>query len=168
MKVSVIKRPINYILSTFSIFMMVVLVVCVTWQVFSRNVLQTPSTVTDEIARFSMIWVALLGAAYTVGTQKHLSIDLLTSNLVGRKKHFSDMVIYLVVLAFAAIAMVYGGGMQTLKIFASSQVSSALRISMGWFYLSIPVSGILIIFYSVLYVLDSISKLVKMPESEVF
>lgn len=167
MNVSMIKRPVNYVLSTFSILMMAVLVVCVIWQVFSRNVLQMPSTVTDEIARFSMIWVALLGAAYTVGTQKHLSIDLLTSNLVGRKKYLSDMVIYLVVFMFALIAMVYGGGMQTLKIFASSQVSSALRISMGWFYLSIPVSGVLIIFYSTLYVLDSAIKLVRTPMSEV-
>lgn len=81
-----LKKYIDMFISTFSIIVMVLLVICVTWQVFSRYVLQIPSTVTDEVARFSMIWVGLLGAAYTVGLQKHLSIDLFTHNLTHYKK----------------------------------------------------------------------------------
>ena len=63
MQIEKIKKPVDLFISSFSIIVMVLLVICVTWQVFSRYVLQIPSTVTDEIARFSMIWVGLLGAA---------------------------------------------------------------------------------------------------------
>ena len=42
-----LKKYIDMFISTFSIIVMVLLVICVTWQVFSRYVLQIPSTVTD-------------------------------------------------------------------------------------------------------------------------
>ena len=93
MQIEKIKKPVDLFISSFSIIVMVLLVICVTWQVFSRYVLQIPSTVTDEIARFSMIWVGLLGAAYTVGVQRHLSIDLFTHNLTGKKKQLSNIII---------------------------------------------------------------------------
>ncbi|WP_372804382.1 TRAP transporter small permease, partial [Paracoccus seriniphilus] len=44
-----------------------VLLICVTWQVVSRYLLGTPSTITDELARFLFMWLALVGGAYTYG-----------------------------------------------------------------------------------------------------
>lgn len=60
-----IKLAVDRTIAAFSIMVMSVLVICVVWQVFSRYVLNQPSTSTDELARFLMIWVGLLGAAYT-------------------------------------------------------------------------------------------------------
>lgn len=69
-----LKNAVDRVIAAFSVAVMIALVVCVVWQVFSRYVLNQPSTLTDELARFLMIWVGLLGAAYTVGAQRHLSI----------------------------------------------------------------------------------------------
>lgn len=66
-----IKLAVDRTIAAFSVVVMIALVVCVVWQVFSRYVLNQPSTLTDELARFLMIWVGLLGAAYTVGAQRH-------------------------------------------------------------------------------------------------
>jgi TRAP-type C4-dicarboxylate transport system permease small subunit len=52
--------------------LMGLMVLNVTWQVFSRYVLGDPSSFTDELARYSMIWLGLLGAAYVSGKQGHL------------------------------------------------------------------------------------------------
>ena len=93
-----LKKTIDVFISTFAIIVMVLLVSCVTWQVFSRYVLHMPSTMTDEIARFSMIWVGLLGAAYTVGLQKHLSIDLFTHNLSLKNKAMSHIFINICII----------------------------------------------------------------------
>ena len=45
------------------IFLMAFLVVDVLWQVLSRYILVSPSSVTDELAGYLLIWVGLLGAA---------------------------------------------------------------------------------------------------------
>ena len=40
------------------------LVAAVVWQVVSRYLLNSPSSVTEEIARYLLIWVSMLGASY--------------------------------------------------------------------------------------------------------
>ena len=79
-------RVVDRILSTVCVTLMVALVACVVWQVFSRYVLGAPSTSTDEMARFLFIWVGLLGAAFTLGQKKHLAMDFMLLALDGRKK----------------------------------------------------------------------------------
>lgn len=81
-----IKKIVDRSIASFAVVVMVALVACVVWQVFSRYVLSQPSTLTDELARFLMIWVGLLGAAYTVGAQRHLSIDLLAMSVSARTR----------------------------------------------------------------------------------
>ena len=48
----------------------------VLWQVASRFIFQEPSAFTDELARFLMIWVGILGAAYVGGKNLHVKIDV--------------------------------------------------------------------------------------------
>ena len=52
-----LKLAVDRVIAAFSVAVMLALVVCVVWQVFSRYVLNQPSTLTDELARFLMIWV---------------------------------------------------------------------------------------------------------------
>lgn len=61
------------------IFLMAFLVVDVLWQVLSRYILVSPSSVTDELAGYLLIWVGLLGAAYVSGKNEHLAIRFITS-----------------------------------------------------------------------------------------
>ena len=63
------------------IFLMAFLVVDVLWQVLSRYILVSPSSVTDELAGYLLIWVGLLGAAYVSGKNEHLAIDLLLQHI---------------------------------------------------------------------------------------
>ncbi|OBW91710.1 C4-dicarboxylate ABC transporter permease [Gallibacterium genomosp. 3] len=151
-----IKKFIDLFISTFSIIVMVLLVICVTWQVFSRYVLQIPSTVTDEVARFSMIWVGLLGAAYTVGLQKHLSIDLFTHNLTHYKKAVSNIFINSCIFLFSLGVMVFGGINLVMNVYASGQISSSMQIPMAYVYVVLPISGVLMMFYSLIFLFESI------------
>lgn len=152
------KRPIDRLLALFSIFVMVMLVVCVVWQVFSRYVLSQPSTSTDELARFSMIWVGLLGAAFAVGKRRHLSIDLFTAELTGIRKLINQLFIDGCVFLFAACAMVWGGMALLMSVFKSGQLSPALQMPMAYVYVVLPISGLLICWYSALYMLDTLTR----------
>ena len=141
-----------------------VLVACVTWQVFSRYVLGTPSTLTDEIARFLFMWLALIGGAYTFGARRHLAIDLLTATLKGRRRVAAEGAILTVVAIFAAVVMIWGGYSLVSRTLASGQVTPALRISMGWIYAAIPFAGAVILYYCILFFADVARG--RMPQAE--
>ncbi len=55
---------------------MAAIVLVVTWQVFSRFIIQSPSSFTEELSRFLLIWIGILGAAYAYKTKAHLGLDL--------------------------------------------------------------------------------------------
>lgn len=138
-------------LSLFCISLSSFLVICVVWQVFSRYVLNAPSTTTDEIARFLFIWVGLMGAAYTLGKKRHLAIDLMAMKLehLPVKQAVLHLLINLVSLYFSTVIMLYGGGTLMLKTLATGQVSPALGIQMGLVYAAIPLSGLFMLVYLV-------------------
>jgi TRAP-type C4-dicarboxylate transport system permease small subunit len=161
MNTQAIKRPVDSVIATVTILVMVTLVVCVVWQVFSRYVLNQPSTLTDEMARFSMIWVGLLGAAYTVGAQRHLSIDLFTLEMKGKMRFFNQLTINAAILCFALSVMVIGGLRLVDKVFSTGQISPAMEIPMGYVYAVLPLSGLIITFYCALFIADEIKNLAK-------
>jgi TRAP-type C4-dicarboxylate transport system permease small subunit len=144
-----IIRLLNKGLSLFCISLCSVLVVCVVWQVFSRYVLNIPSTTTDEIARFLFIWVGLMGAAYTLGQKRHLAIELLEQKLENSPINLAKLrlIINGVSIGFAAVIMVYGGMNLVVQILQSGQISPALGLKMGWVYFAIPLCGIFMLAY---------------------
>ena len=134
---------INRALATFCVVLCVGLVISVVWQVFSRYVLNDPSTVTDELARFLFIWVGLIGAAYGLGQNKHLAIDLLLTRLESSPKKYTTLkiIINLIGLFFVTVIMIYGGGRLVIDTINAGQISPVLHIEMGLVYLALPMSG---------------------------
>ncbi|MEI6898038.1 MAG: TRAP transporter small permease [Psychromonas sp.] len=149
----------NKVLSLFCISLSSVLVLCVVWQVFSRYVLNVPSTFTDEIARFLFIWVGLMGAAYTLGQKRHLAIDLLAMKLEhdAIKHKRLKLLINLISMVFASVIMVYGGGKLMLKTLATGQISPSLGMEMGLVYAAIPLCGLFMMAYLLRDILEDIS-----------
>lgn len=140
--------------------LMALIVLDVTWQVFTRFVLRNSSSWTEEMARFLLIWIGLLGATYTLHTRMHLGIDILTYKLTGTKKKIIEVVVYSLVALFALIVMVIGGFKLMNMTFQLNQISASMGIKIGYIYFVIPLSGMLMIFYS----MDFIVKALTMKE----
>ncbi|WP_022942298.1 TRAP transporter small permease [Psychromonas hadalis] len=158
------KKVVEYVnrgLAGFTVSLSTFLVFCVIWQVISRYVIGKPSTITDELARYLFMWVALIGAAYTTGQKRHLAIDLLTMKLSGKRKLINEIFIQFAIAAFALIVLVYGGLNLALKTLATGQVTPALGWEMGYIYFCLPISGSLIIFYSVVFAMEKFKTLIK-------
>lgn len=132
------------------------MVLNVLWQVFTRFVLRHPSSFTEELARYMMIWVGLLGSAYASGKKAHLALDLLTARLQGGRKRASEFIIHAIVLLFALAVMVGGGGRLVWIQLSLGQQSAALQWKLGYVYLAVPLAGGLIAFYSVAALLDAV------------
>lgn len=131
-----------------------VMLLSVIWQVFSRFILGSPSTVTDELSSFGLIWVGLLGAAYATGKKLHLAIDLIPVRVVDKNRKLFDGFVYFSIAFFSLIVLVIGGGRLSWITFILEQRSAALEIPLGLIYLILPVSGLLIIYYCVVHYLN--------------
>ena len=116
----------------------------------SRYVVGQSSSFTEEFARFSLIWLTVLGAAYITGSKDgHLSMDFLLSKLPETKKMRRQKVIQVLMALFALIIMVLGGGNLVYTTLTLGQISSALQIPLGFVYAIVPISGMMIIFFSI-------------------
>lgn len=133
-------------------FLMGAMVVDVSWQVLTRFVFVEPSSYTEELARFLLIWIGILGAAYAFRKGSHLGLDLLTHTLEGSAKRSTALAANFLCFAFAASVMVYGGWELVTLTLDLNQTSSALEWKMGYVYTVVPISGVLI----ALFALDNI------------
>ena len=134
------------------IIFMALMVMNVTWQVTSRYVFQDPSSFTDELSRYLLIWVGMLGSAYVAGKNEHLAIDILINKLKGNAQIKLLIGIQFIVLIFALSVMVLGGSNLVYITFILGQKSATLQIPLAFIYGIIPFSGLLIIYYQIVAV----------------
>ncbi|MBK5196066.1 MAG: TRAP transporter small permease [Proteiniphilum sp.] len=139
------------------VFLMSVLVMDVLWQVTSRYVLNAPSSFTDELAGFLLMWVGLLGAAYVAGKREHLAIDLLIQRSSPKRKFKLEIIIMVIIIVFAVTVLIVGGSWLTYTRFYLSVSSAALGLPLGYVYLVLPISGLLIAYFN----MDNMVKMVK-------
>lgn len=142
-----VRQRIDFILSKTLIIIMGLMVINVLWQVFSRYISGSPSSFTDELSRYLMIWVGILGAAYVSGKDMHVAIDYLPSKLNEKSQKWLAKFVHLVVILFALFAFVIGGIRLVYISLTLGQTSPALGMPLAIVYLVIPLSGLLIIYY---------------------
>jgi TRAP-type C4-dicarboxylate transport system permease small subunit len=123
----------------------------VLWQVFTRFVLRDPSSFTEELARFLLIWVGLLGASYVAGQKMHLAIDVVLKSLRGKARGLAELSVQAFIFLFAFFVMGIGGTRLVAITLKLNQISAALRLQLGYVYCVLPLSGLLIMFYALIF-----------------
>jgi TRAP-type C4-dicarboxylate transport system permease small subunit len=151
-----VQRALGWLLA----LLMGVMVLDVTWQVLSRFVLRAPSSFTEELAGFLLIWIGLPGAAYCLRTRSHLGIDLLVARLRGRARRAAMIAAHLLVAAFALSTLVIGGALLVRLALQLHEISAALGIPVGFVYLALPLAGLLMLVFSI----EAIARTVTSPE----
>lgn len=134
----------------------IVLIVC--WQVLSRYLLHSPSSVSEEVARFLLIWISLIGAVYCYRTKAHLGLDILTNKLAEKQQKIATIFAHLMVLIFSAFVLVIGGIRLVQLSFNPIQISPTLGLPMGYLYCVLPFTGLLFCFYSLFECYGEVSK----------
>lgn len=148
----VIFNKISKILEVLLVIIFAILVLDVAWQVFSRYVLNQSFSFTEELARFSLIWLSILGAAYLNGKREHLSMDFLYKKLSGSRQKKVLYFIELCIFLFALVVMVIGGFNLVYTTLHLEQLSGTLRVPLGYIYIVLPISGILILGFSLYHI----------------
>lgn len=128
--------------------LMAAMVLDVTWQIFTRFLIDSPSSWTEELARFLLIWIGLLGASWAYRQRAHLGLSYLVDKLGPSTRQWLDIFGYLASALFAVLVMILGGGKLVLLTLELEQISPSLGWSIGYVYLVIPLSGVLITIYA--------------------
>lgn len=152
-----IREKIDKGLEWVLILIMSVLVLDVLWQVASRYIMNSPSSFTDELAGFLLIWTGLLGAAYVAGKREHLAIDILLQRSSPERRYKLELIISVLIILFAVLVMIVGGSWLVYTRFYLGVTSAALGLPLGVVYLVLPISGILITYFDI----DNMVRMVK-------
>jgi len=138
------------------------LVLDVVWGVFTRYALGAQAKWTEELARFLLVWVALLGGAVAFGTKGHLGVDFFVGKFHPDARKLIAVVVHLVVLFFAGSVFLYGGCRMVLDALAMEQMTPALGWKMGHVYLALPIAGV----FMVLFTIENMIETLVTPAAE--
>ena len=140
----ILDSALNRILQLF----LLLITIAVSWQVFSRYVLDDPSSFTEELARFLLIWLTLLGCAFAYRKNSHLGLDMVYATANETQRKIMYMLIHGCVALFAICVMVIGGFSLMNMTEQLGQSSPVMGIDISWVYSVIPLSGVLITIYA--------------------
>ncbi|MBF0686574.1 MAG: TRAP transporter small permease [Cellulomonas sp.] len=141
------KLLLDRLLTWVCVVLFAVLVVDVTWQVFTRQVLDQPSTWSEELAKYLFIWLGLFASALVFGERGHIAVDFAVKKLPGKVQVVVAVLVQLAILVFTALVLVWGG-LQVVEL-AWDQNLTGLPVNVGPLYLALPISGVLIALYTV-------------------
>lgn len=87
----------------------------------------------------------------------HLGLDIITNKLQGNFKKVIAAISHLFVLMFAIWVMVIGGCSLVALTLEPVQISAAMGIKMAYVYVAIPISGLLIVYFGLLKIVQLFS-----------
>ena len=150
-------KLIDKLLSIVLISLMALMVLDVTWQISTRFLTDSPSSWTEELARFLLIWIGLLGAAWAYRQRAHLGLSYLVDKQSAQNQKWLAIFSYLASALFALTVMVYGGSQLVQLSLELNQLSASLGWKIGYVYMVIPASGLLITFYAGVFIKENLS-----------
>jgi len=105
-------------------------------QVFYRYVLNDPIAWTEELAIFSMMWMAFLVAPIGYRTGAFVAIELIRDLFKGRAQAIVQIVLNLLVIAILVVLLRHSV-ISTIR--GAGSISSSLPITMAWVYIAMPI-----------------------------
>ena len=124
-----------------------VMIVPVTLQIVSRFVDFVPRYIwTEEVARFCLIWLVMLGATIAVRDGSHFDVDVLPAPATARSKAVAAMIVHVCVLMVALIFAWYG---MAFAQFGYIQNSEMTGINMLTMHIAWPLAGIAWILFTI-------------------
>lgn len=129
-----------------SYFLLVAVTIIAVLGVYYRYVLIDPLQWAEEIARYILIWMTLIGASVAVKERKHVMLTSVVVRIPERMALIIEIVFFLIIIfiigliANESIIMVYARSAKT--------ISASLQISMLWAHTALPVGFALILIQS--------------------
>jgi len=136
------SRPLSRLLSLLLAGALAVMAACVFYQVFGRYVLGRAPAWTEELARYLLVWMTMLGSAAGIARGEHITVTVLTDRLGDRARRWVVALRDAVIVATAGVLAWSGLAYARLN---GAQESAAIEMPMTVPYLAVPAGGALIV-----------------------
>jgi len=146
------RNILDKIMRVFNVAVFSLLTLLTTWQVLTRYLFNNPSTWSEELASYMFAWITLLGAAYVFGKRDHMDIPIIVDLFNDKVRKVLAVMSEVIIFIFAVVILIYGG--IEITSLTMGQMSSSLPLAMGYFYASVPISGVFTAIYCLLNIYD--------------
>jgi len=136
----------------FLVILMGIMVVDVLVGIVNRFIFHFPFSWSEEIARYLLIWVSMIGAVIALRSGSHVGVTFVLQRL-KKSKNWIIILTQVMTMIFLLFVTIYG---VKLCISQRGQCSSAARVSMFWPFLSIPLGSALMFVHLFSQITESI------------
>lgn len=147
-----IRKGLDKLILFICVVLFMLMTVVGTYQILVRYVFKSPSTISEELISYSFAWMSMFAASYIFGKRDHMRMVFFIEKFTKNAQKTVAIITEIVILLFA-LGVLVGGGSYITSL-SMTQMTPALKISMGYIYLVIPVCGVMTSIYSVLNIVD--------------
>lgn len=144
-----IDRCIDYI----SIILFVFIFIVVLIQICLRYIFNNPLVWSEEMARYAFIWICYLGWALGTRNRSHIQINFFINLFPKMLKKIMTTFNSLLLVIFSIYMTMYGFKMTSNSI---ALPAITVPITIGVVYLIVPITGLIIILYEIMYLKNSV------------
>lgn len=126
--------------------MFLVMVVAIFLQVIMRYVFNDANAWSEELARYTFVWLTLLGGAVAVRKGTHMKVDYFINLMPKKLVNVFNVFTNAVLILFFLVIIKYGFDLVAITF---KQKSAGLGIPMAFPYLALPVGAILMLMFTI-------------------
>lgn len=142
-----IKLVLDRLLLYVSLTLLAAMIVIIIYQVFSRQILNSTPSWSEELSRVLFIWVGLLGIAYGFKEKLHIALGLVVNMMPEKVQNIFDFLAKLIIIFFGVIMIYFGWNF---TILTSNNIMPGTGLPSSIQYLSLPIAGFYVTMYGVL------------------
>ncbi|WP_313413115.1 TRAP transporter small permease [Sedimentibacter sp.] len=129
------------------------MVVALFYQIIMRFLFESANSWSEELTRYSFIWMSMLGSAIATRRSRHMNVDFLMNRMPKILKIINSIIIKSLIIAFLIVIIFYGISLVSITF---KQLSPGLRVPMAYMYASVPIGGILMLLFTIEVIINDI------------
>jgi TRAP-type transport system small permease protein len=131
--------------------LLAVMAVTVFIGVVFRYVFHSPLSFPEELAKLAFTWVVFLGAALVSAKREHIVIETLVDFFPEKVKAVVGLIVRILTIVFMGVIAIVG---TQYIVGAIGETTAAMEISMAWWALPVPISALLVTWYTLVDIKD--------------
>lgn len=149
------------ILTTITTILLTLMVLNVFLLVLMRYIFLFSFSWSEELTRYLMIWMGLIGSSLLIKKREHIRMKFILDKLPDFYSKIIDIFFYFIESAFLLL-LIYKGAIWAISM--KTVTSPAMQMSMLWVAISIPISAILMLLYSVINIAEDVKNISKLND----
>ncbi len=135
-------QVLNKCVDILNILCMATMTVFVGTEVILRYCFSETLYVTEELARYLLVWMVFLSSSLAVRDDSHISIGSFVNRFHGRARACWKLIAQALLLTFFVYMVIEGTIVASMQWI---QTVPSMGVSIFWFYLAVPVGGFLML-----------------------